>query len=241
VWSDGFDNCPNGQPDPTNWGFEHGYVRNHDQQWYQADNAACNNGHLVITARKERPAEKESFEYTSSSLTSEHKREFKNGRYEMRAKIPIDKGAWPAFWVRGANTKLPWPSDGEIDIMEFYKGNILANFAYGDQTNTPVWNGATFPVNQEWADQFHVWAMEWDAEEIRLYVDDKLLNHQNISAADGQGHVNPWREFQVYMIVSMAIGGDNGGDPSNTDFPLHMLVDYISFYERKSGNSLVVI
>jgi len=83
--------------------------------------------------------------------------------------------------------------------------------------------------------------MEWDAEEIRLFVDDKLLNHQNISAADGQGHVNPWREFQVYMIVSMAIGGDNGGDPSNTDFPLHMLVDYISFYERKSGNSLVVI
>jgi len=241
VWSDDFDNCPNGRPDPTTWGFEHGYVRNKEQQYYQKDNAECDKGNLVITAKREQPASGEKGDYTSSSLTSENKKVFKNGRYEMRAKIPVDKGAWPAFWARGADTKLEWPSDGEIDIMEYYKNTVLANFVYGNQDNTAVWNSAKFALpNKEWAKEFHVWAMEWDAEEIRLFVDDQLVNRQKVAVADDTGHANPWREFPVYLMVNLAIGGENGGDPSDTDFPLKLYVDYISVYKRMHGTSLVV-
>merc|ERR1712008_364969 len=121
---------------------------NEVQQWYQENNAACDNGHLVITARREHPAENKSFAYTSSSLTSEGKRQFKNGKYEMHAKIPVDKGAWPAFWVRGADTKLEWPNDGEVDIMEYYKGKVLANFIYGKDWQTVIFNSKTFPVDR---------------------------------------------------------------------------------------------
>eukprot|EP00419_Tripos_fusus_P000751 CAMPEP_0172693568 /NCGR_PEP_ID=MMETSP1074-20121228/26079_1 /TAXON_ID=2916 /ORGANISM="Ceratium fusus, Strain PA161109" /LENGTH=369 /DNA_ID=CAMNT_0013513957 /DNA_START=56 /DNA_END=1165 /DNA_ORIENTATION=+ len=241
VWSDGFDNCPNGRPDPTNWGYEHGYVRNKEQQWYQEDNAECDNGNLVITAKKEQPAEDKSYHYTSSSLLSQGKRQFKHGKYEMRAKIPVDKGAWPAFWVRGADTKLEWPTDGEVDIMEYYQGKVLANFIYGKDWSSTVFNSKTFPVNQSWADQFHVWAMEWDAEEMKISVDGKLVNSMKVAAADLPGVVNPWREFQVYMMVNLAIGGDNGGDPSGTVFPLHLYVDNISFYEQMPDTAMVVM
>jgi len=241
AWSDNFDNCPDDRPDPKNWGFEHGYVRNHEAQWYQKENAACENGHLVITAKREHPAENKSAAYTSSSLTSQHKQEFKYGRYEMRAKIPVDKGAWPAFWLRGAATSdVPWPSDGEIDVCEYYKDTVLANFVHGDKDNKPVWNSARFAVTQEWADQFHVWAMEWEKEEIRLIVDGQVVNKLKISDADVPGQTNPWREFKVYMILNLAIGGDNGGNPSHTDFPVRYQVDYVSFYEPVPRSFLVV-
>jgi len=240
VWSDGFDDCPNDQPNKANWGYEHGYVRNHEEQWYQEDNAECVNGNLVITARREQPAEDESFAYTSSSLTSEGKREFKKGRWVMRAKIPVDKGVWPAFWIRGANTKMEWPSDGEIDIMEYYRGSVLANFAYGDENNQAVWNEKKFAVDQQWADQFHVWTFEWDDEEMRILVDDEQINSQKVASADGTGHANPWREFPVYMIVNVAIGGANGGDASGTQFPVQYLVDNISYYEQIPDTLLVV-
>src|SRR3546814_2489459 len=47
----------------------------------------------------------------------------------MRARIPVGQGLWPAFWTLGV--KGEWPSNGEIDIMEYYRGMLLANIASG--------------------------------------------------------------------------------------------------------------
>jgi len=52
VWSDEFNNT--GPPDPANWGYERGFVRNEEFQWYQPENARCIDGKLVIEARRER-------------------------------------------------------------------------------------------------------------------------------------------------------------------------------------------
>lgn len=132
---------------PSVWNYEQGYVRNEEAQWYQPDNAVCKGGFLVIEARKERNRqnplyipgsndwrkEREFIEYTSSSVTTAGKKEFLYGRFEVRARIPVAKGAWPAIWTLGSN--MEWPSCGEIDIMEYYqiKGvpHILANAAWG--------------------------------------------------------------------------------------------------------------
>merc|ERR1719510_1214751 len=163
------------------------------------------------------------------------------------SKIPVDKGAWPAFWVRGADTKLEWPNDGEVDIMEYYrhkdwpKGKVLANFIYGKDWQSVMYNSKTFEVDQSWADQFHVWALEWDTEEMRIAVDGKLVNSMRVAEADLQGLVNPWREFEVYLMVNLAIGGQNGGPVDDTVFPLHLYVDNISFYEETPDTSLVVM
>lgn len=233
VWSDEFDSCPGGRPDTASWGYEHGFVRNHEQQWYQEDNAACVNGSLVIAARREHPAEQPSAEYTSSSLRTMNKKTWTYGRFELRAKIPIDTGSWPAWWTLG--TSGGWPNGGEIDIMEYYRGKVLANFDYGNSQGNSVWNSKTMPVDAAWASQFHTWGMEWNSELITLTLDGTVMNTEKVSAADGTGHDNPWRNKSQYMIINLAIGGQNGGDPSGTKFPLEYIVDYVRVYQQKDA------
>lgn len=239
AWADEFDSCPNGVPDPNNWDYELGYKRNNEQQWYQKENAVCSGGSLVISARREHPSDKPSFEYTSSSLVSRGRQEWTYGRFEMRARIPIAQGSWPAWWTLGDNG-LGWPSNGEIDIMEYYRGNDLANFCFGNKDNQGVWNSVKTPVDDAWASQFHVWAMEWDETEIKLFLDDKMVNHQLVSSADGTGHLNPWRGHPQYMILNLAIGGQNGGDPSQTQFPLVYEIDYVRVYQQAPALVAVV-
>lgn len=243
VWSDEFDSCPNGRPDPANWGYENGYQRNLEEQWYTQDNAACVNGSLVITAKRERPLKTSVFEYTSSSLTSKGKKEFKFGRFEMRGKIPIESGSWPAFWTLGAfrnlSTVLLWPASGEVDIMEYYGGKVHANFAYAKSLGQPLWNVADIAVDESWAQDYHVWAMEWDASELRLYLDGAMVNFQKIAAANGALDFNPWRELPMFMMLSLAIGGQHGGDPFNTKFPLKFYVDYVRVYQSTTKSFLL--
>ena len=141
IWHDEFET--NGPPDPANWNYERGFVRNNELQWYQPENAVCTNGLLVIEARREhqpnpnfttnRPnwrTSREWIDYTSASLTSRRLREFKYGKFEMRARIDTRPGSWPAFWTLGATPGIRWPACGEVDIMEYYRNMVLANVAY---------------------------------------------------------------------------------------------------------------
>ena len=130
VWSDEFNK--DGCLDESIWNYEQGYARNEELQWYQSDNAWCQGGLLVIEARSEKRknplykagsydwrTSREYIECTSSSITTLGKKEFLYGRFEVRARIPVGKGAWPAIWTLGSS--MEWPSCGEIDIMEFYR------------------------------------------------------------------------------------------------------------------------
>ena len=202
VWHDEF--SKQGAPDPERWSFERGFVRNHELQWYQEENARCEDGVLVIEGRKERvrndaydPQSKswrknrEFADYTSSSLKTRGKFDFLYGRLEVRARIPVSPGAWPAIWTLGS--AQPWPSCGEIDLMEFYRidslPHVLANVACGSEKGGPRWASRKVPFSQftardaEWASKFHIWRMDWDQESIRLYLDDELRPEANISTA----------------------------------------------------------
>src|ERR1700742_78322 len=107
IWADEFNE--DGPPNPKNWAFEKGFVRNHEAQWYQPENAWCADGKLIIEARKEH--KDSNIEYTSASLRTRGLHHFKYGRIEMRAKIDVSSGMWPAFWALGE--KGEWPSNGE--------------------------------------------------------------------------------------------------------------------------------
>lgn len=248
VWADEFDQ--DGPPSINNWKFEEGFVRNQELQWYQRENAWCEEGLLVIEARKEEkpnPAyvdnskewskSRNKITHTSSSINTLGLHSWQYGRFEMRGRINISAGLWPAFWTLGV--KGQWPSNGEIDIMEYYKGNILANIACGTAVSHKAeWYSKTKAVadlgGANWAAEFHVWRMDWDENRIALYVDDVLLNEvplNKLQNKDGTG-INPFKQPH-YILLNLAMGGMNGGELSDTKFPNRFEVDYVRVYQRK--------
>ncbi len=247
VWSDEF-NRP-GPPDSSKWRYEKGFVRNQELQWYQEENAWCENGLLIIEARKEskpnpnysilssdwRRAAKD-VQYTSSSINTSGKHAWQYGRFEMRGRINTSAGLWPAWWTLGVSGR--WPANGEIDIMEYYRNMILANVACIGPDKKAEWYSKTYNLDslggKKWADKFHVWRMDWDEEWIALFVDDQLLNKVEVSKLvnkDGSG-INPFKQPH-YMLLNLAMGGMNGGKLGDTAFPNRFEVDYVRVYQKK--------
>ena len=243
TWSDEFDR--DGRPDPVRWTYETGFVRNQELQWYRPENAWCDHGLLIIEARRERVANpthelestnwkraREFAEYSSASLTTKGIASWKYGRFEMRARIDTRAGIWPALWTVGVEG--PWPRNGEIDIMEYYRGTLLANL---------IWQGAGRPASftrrkaltafddLEWSSKFHVWRMDWDADRIVITVDGEVLNDSDLNQAANPDGTNGFRQPHA-IILNVAIGGAAGGDPAETKFPARMEVDWVRVYQK---------
>ncbi len=245
-WQDEFD--VDGAPNPANWSFENGFVRNEEAQWYQPDNASVRAGFLVIEGRRERLANpnyragstdwktsREFAEYTASSLHSRGKQSFRFGRLEMRGRFPAYEGLWPAWWMLGNTGE--WPSNGEVDILEFYRGALHANFVVGTTTRYEGnWDAVATPLSalggSDWDASFHLYRMDWDDQRITLSVDGRELNALELTALrnpDGRTpFVNP-----AYMLLNLAIGGQAGGDPSDVPFPVHYEIDYVRVYQAR--------
>ncbi|MGH9409602.1 MAG: glycoside hydrolase family 16 protein [Vicinamibacterales bacterium] len=249
VWADEF--TTNGPPNPANWTYERGFVRNQELQWYQPQNARVENGRLVIEARRERvpnpdyqagstswQRNRQFADYSSASVTTRGLRSFRYGRFEMRARIDTRAGLWPAFWTVGDSGR--WPQGGEIDIMEFYRGLLLANVAWGSATpGRAVWADTRKPIasfgDPDWSARFHVWRMDWTPDAIVLSVDGAALNTVDLTKtidADGSG-INPFHQAH-HVILNLAIGGTSGGDPSVTAFPARYEIDYVRVYQTSA-------
>lgn len=257
VWSDEFD--VDGAPSEEFWSYENGFVRNDELQWYQKDNVYCKDGLLVIEAKKENRSnpmyeegsndwrkKRSHINYTSSSINTRGKKEFLYGRVEVRARIPLESGSWPAIWTLGNN--MEWPSNGEIDIMEYYRiddiPHILANAAWGtEQRYNAKWKSKAIPFSnftskdKDWGDKFHIWRMDWDENSIKLFLDDELLNEiplsETINGSLGN-HANPFKQPH-YLLLNLAIGGRHGGEPDNQAFPMKYEVDYVRVYQKNNS------
>lgn len=251
VWNDEFN--LNGRPDSSVWIYENGFVRNNELQWYKKENANCKGGVLLIEGRRvniknpnyapgssDWKRNREYIQYTSSSIQTRGSRQWLYGRFEIRARIDTAKGSWPAIWTLGI--KGQWPSNGEIDIMEFYRINnvptILANAAWGTTERWKAkWDDAKPPLSDftkrdpDWVKKFHIWRMDWDENSILLYLDDMLINSVALSETINPDGLNPFKQPH-YLLLNLAIGA-NGGDPSKSKFPVTYEVDYVRVYQRE--------
>ncbi len=250
VWNDEF--TTDGKPDSLKWNYEHGFVRNKELQYYQQENAVCKGGVLIINGKREKvPNEqydpistdwrksRDSATYTSACLITRGRAHWRYGRFDIRARIDTCLGLWPAIWTLGIQKE--WPSNGEIDIMEYYrykgKPAILANTAWGSGERwKAIWNTQTYPLEEitgkdkTWADKFHLWRMDWDENFIRIYLDGKLLNETDLSKTINPDGFHPFRQSH-YLLLNLAIG-ENGGNPSGTPFPVKYEIDYVRIFQR---------
>lgn len=252
VWHDEFNT--EGGPDAKYWHHEKGFVRNNELQWYQPENAHCKNGVLLIEGRrtdlpnpnfvadsKDWRKNRPKITFTSSSINTRGNKEWLYGRFIIRAKIDTTLGAWPAIWTLGV--KDPWPSNGEIDIMEFYRtktGNpiVLGNFAWGTgKPNIAKWDDARIPLShftekdKDWVNQFHIWRMDWDKNSLKIYLDDELINSVELTETVNPDGKNPFMQPH-YLLLNLAIGGDNGGQLRENTQSIKYEVDYVRVYQR---------
>jgi len=243
TWSDEF-NGPNGSPvDPSKWVSETGGKGwgNNELEYYTARpvNAYQQDGNLVIKVLREKySGEGVTRDYTSARLKTLGKFAQAYGRFEARIKIPRGQGMWPAFWMMGDDIEnVNWPACGEIDIMEnIGKEPDIVHFSIHGPGFSDGDLEASFrlPADQALADDFHVYAVEWEPEAIRFYVDDHL--YVTRTRADMRSGWKWSFDHPFFLLLNVAVGGDWPGSPdATTVFPQTMLVDYVRVYQRRGS------
>ena len=209
-------------------------------EYYTArpENAFQQGGNLVIKVLQEKytGADGVTRDYTSARLKTAGKFSQKYGRFEARIKIPQGQGIWPAFWMLGDDTdKIGWPKSGEIDIMEnigkepaTVHGTIHGPGYSGDKGIGSPYN---LPADHHFADDFHLYAVEWEPKAIRFYVDEHL--YATLTPANLPKGAKWVYNHLFFMLLNVAVGGGWPGNPdATTVFPQTMLVDYVRVYKR---------
>lgn len=231
VWQDEFDGDTINDAYWTHETGGSGWGNGEAQYYTDFDtNSFIEDGVLVIQALEERYIGKQ---YTSARINTRGKVEQQYGRIEARIKIPYGQGIWPAFWMLGndLDTKS-WPFVGEIDIMEnigsepsTIHGTVHGpGYAGGDGIGMPV----RLPGGERYADDFHIYAIEWEEDEIRWYMDDRMYFKLTPAAVPGD-----WVfDHPFFILLNVAVGGAWPGYPDDTTtFPQRMEVDYVRIYE----------
>lgn len=231
VWQDEFDDPA---VDPSKWRVEVGYTGGSNAEWEtytdRSENVYVENSCLVIAAREE---QYNGLNYTSARLHTQGLHAWTYGRFEARIQIPFGQGLWPAFWMLGEDIPLVnWPECGEIDIMEAIgkRPDMVRGTLHGPGYSRDDSVGMDFVVpGQRFADDFHRYAIEWEPDQIRFYVDD--CHYNTLTRADVPGR---WAfDHPFFMLINVAVGGFWPGYPDETTrFPQFMRVDYVRVYQR---------
>jgi len=220
AWNQEIGNGTNG------WG-------NNELEYYTSSTKNCfvSNGNLIIEARKE-PIN--GLSYSSARLTTQNKKTFTFGRIDIRAKLPVGKGIWPALWMLGSNiTSVGWPACGEIDIMELigtYPGRVHSTLHWKATNGNHASMGSQINLTSgDFSQQFHVYSLVWKQDTLDCLMDDQLIFR--LTKTDVGAATYPFNASQ-FFIFNVAVGGDWPGPPdANTSFPQRMFVDYVRVFQ----------
>jgi beta-glucanase (GH16 family) len=239
IWADEFDQPDGTPPDPAKWNHQQGGAGwgNGELQHYtnSIDNAFIEDGMLVIRANQEYMLGRD---YTSARLNTLYKGDWTYGRFEIRARLPNTQGIWPAFWLLPSQARYgSGAAGGEIDIMELVgsePGRSYATLHFGNPAarSTGYYD---LPAGTAFSDDFHVFALEWEPDEIRWYVDGVLFHSTTEWFTTGRKDAPPSAPFDqdFYLLINVAVGGHWPGSPDETSvFPQMLYVDYVRVYQH---------
>ncbi len=236
VWSDEF----NGTVlDTSKWSYQIGNGSggwgNNEKEYYRSENAVVDSGYLTIIAKKENY---NGFNYTSARIRTIHKGDWKYGKFEIRAKMPIGQGMWPAFWMMPTdNVYGGWAASGEIDIME-YLGNdtttVYGTLHYGGAWPNNVHSGQSYTLNSGFYSSFHTYTLIWEEGKIQWLVDDHLYQTQTSWYTSNGSFPAPFDQ-KFHILLNLAVGGNWPGYPdTSTKFPQKYVIDYVRVYQKTS-------
>lgn len=251
VWTDDF-NAANGSPvDSTKWSFDiggNGWGNNELQTYTnRTTNSVIEDASLVIKVLKETFTGSDNItrNYTSARLLTRNKFTQTYGRFEARIKLPYSQGIWPAFWMLGDNIgSAGWPNCGEIDIMENIgrEPSTVHGTLHGPGYSGGSGVNATYTLanGKKFSDDFHTFAVEWEPNVIRFYVDGLL--YKTRTPADLPPGTQWVFDHPFFILLNVAVGGSFPGNPdATTVFPQQMKVDYVRVYQRPTPSSVPVL
>lgn len=238
IWSDEFDGS---ELDNSKWehqiGNGSGGWGNNEKQYYRAENSVVNNGFLTIIAKKENF---NNFNYTSSRIRTINKGDWKYGKFEMRAKMPIGKGIWPAFWMMPTESVYGgWAASGEIDIMEYLGHDtkkVYGTIHYGGSWPNNKSSGGSYSLaSGGFNDDFHTFTLIWEERKMEWYVDGILYSTKTNWNTAGHSFPAPFDQ-NFHFILNLAVGGNWPGYPDETTvFPQEYVIDYVRVYQSITG------
>ena len=229
-WADEFDGA---SLNTGIWNYETGNNNgwgNNELEYYtsNAANVSVKDGCLQISAINSPNYNNSGFNYTSARITTQNKYTFTFGKVEIKAKLPGDKGTWPALWMLGSSiSSVGWPKCGEIDIMELGTvtgaDNILCSLHWFDNATNKQADVMHSRIVQGSTTDFHLYSLDWRADHIAFYIDNTLLYSQpNTSSMPFNAN--------HFFIFNVAVGGSMGGNTINLGSSSTMYVDYIRVY-----------
>lgn len=231
VWADEFDGT---EINVSNWTYDigdNGWGNNELQNYTSSsENSYINNGKLIILAKEIAIGQ-----YTSARLKSIGLQEFQYGRIDVRALLPVDKGMWPAIWMLGSDWPISgWPACGEIDIVELVGSNPqrihgTAHWGVDNSQHQESGQGISISFPETFADEFHVFSIEWEENSITWFLDDE--EYFSLDSGDMNGQPYPFNQ-PFFFIMNVAVGGNWPGPPDETTtFPEFMAVDYVRVFQ----------
>jgi beta-glucanase (GH16 family) len=248
TWSDEFDGAAGALPDASKWAFDIGTGANgwgnNELQYYtnRPENVSTDgNGNLVITAKRETFG---TSQFTSARIKTKNIFSQTYGRFEARLITPYGQGIWPAFWMLGSNIDTaPWPNCGEIDIMEL-RGQLPSTvngalIGPGYSTVDTYFTSSYSLQYSRFDVDYHVFAVEWDADKIDYFVDGylyKRVDKNDVTRErewiNGAWVYDEWVfDNDFFMLLNVAVGGNFLGNPNDTtSFPQKMTIDYVRVY-----------
>lgn len=236
IFHDEFDT--DGMPDPKFWGYEEGYVRGGEMQYYtvaRPENVFVKDGllHIVTINDNWEDETGKTHAVTSGSVMTKDKVKFTYGRVDIRAKLPICLGSWPALWMMPNDDVYGyWPNSGEIDIIEHVGFNpytiyFTAHCAEQNGENNKYHSSASLPTCTT---EFHVYSLEWSENRLDWYIDGK----RKWTVVKNS---NTWRGWpynkDFYLILNTAFGGSWGGQ-RGVDLealPITFEIDYVRVFQ----------
>ena len=239
VWNDEFDGPA---LNLEKWSYEiggHGWGNN-ELQYYSDDDSTAfiQDGKLVIRADlvPQGTGSSDNLRYFSSArLRTSGKGDWRYGRIEVKAKLALGQGIWPAIWMLPTDWMYGgWPESGEIDIMEhvgYDPGRVHGSIHTGSYNHKINTQRGGSKLLDKISSKFYVYAIEWYEDRIDFLIDDsKYFSFQN----DGKNDFNTWPFNQrFHLLINIAVGGDWPGSPDETtQFPTEMEVEYVRVYEK---------